>query len=250
MKNQLLNITNLNVNVEDKHILQDINLTINAGETHVLMGPNGTGKSSLGYTLAGNEKYEVTSGSVILDGSDLLELDTDKRAQAGIFLSFQNPMEIPGLSVESVLKAAYEAHKGERITIFKFRKLIKKQMDILQIDQSYIERDLNVGFSGGEKKKLEMLQLLVLEPKLAILDETDSGLDVDAVRIVSKAVKLYHENCQGALLIITHSTKILEALDVDYTHVMIDGNIAQTGDSSLVEVINDNGFESFQNKQG
>ena len=245
MEKNLLNVSNLNVKVEDKHILKDVNLEIGYGETHVLMGPNGTGKSSLGFAIAGNPIYDVIGGSIYFDGEDILELETDKRAKLGLFLSFQNPMEIPGLSVESILKTAYEQVKGTRISTFKFRKLIKNQMELLQIPESYIERDLNVGFSGGEKKKLEMLQLLILEPKLAILDETDSGLDVDAVKTVSKAVRAYHENCNGSLIIITHSTKILESLKVDYTHIMINGHIAKTGDVSLVEKINEKGFEAF-----
>lgn len=248
MSTALLSVSHLKAGVEDNDILKDMNLEIKAGETHVIMGPNGTGKTSFASTLAGHPKYMVQSGTVLFEGQDLTALSVEERAKAGLFLSFQNPLEIPGVTVEAFLKTVYEQHSGKRISVMKFHKILKEAMDVLQINESYGSRDFNVGFSGGEKKKIEMLQLLIIQPKLAILDETDSGLDVDAVRTVSKAVQAYQEKCQGALLIITHSTKILESLNVDYTHVMIRGSILKTGDKSLVEEINEKGFEAYEGK--
>lgn len=246
MSTSLLSVKHLAVGVEEKEILQDMNLDINVGETHVIMGPNGTGKTSFGYTLAGHPRYQVRGGSVSFLGEDMLGKSVEERAMAGLFLSFQNPLEIPGITVESFLKNIYERHTGKRISVMKFHKILLEAMGVLQIPESYASRDFNVGFSGGEKKKIEMLQLLVIKPKLAILDETDSGLDVDAVRTVSKAVQSYQEDCGGSLLIITHSTRILESLKVDFTHVMYKGRIVKTGDVSLVEEINVGGFESFE----
>ena len=230
MAEQLLQINGLKVSAEDKEILHGIDLTVNRGETHVLMGPNGAGKSTLGYALMGNPNYMATQGSIRFDGKDITEEAADKRAKEGIFLSFQNPLEVPGISLGSFIRSALEQRRGENLRLW---------------EESYGDRDLNVGFSGGEKKKAEILQLLMLRPTLAILDETDSGLDVDAVRTVSRGVEEYQKNEKGSLLIITHSTKILEALKVDYTHVMVDGRIVATGDGSLVEEINAKGFEAY-----
>ena len=218
---------------------------INSGETHVLMGPNGAGKSTLGYALMGHPKYQVTDGEVVYQGKNITEESVTERAQEGIFLAFQNPMEVPGITLSSFIRNAKEQCIGKKIKLWDFKKEMKKEMDFLQMDASYADRELNVGFSGGEKKKAEILQLLMLNPKLAILDETDSGLDVDAVRIVSKGVKEYQKNRKGALLIITHSTRILEELHVDYTHIIVDGQIVATGDATLVKEINDNGFEKY-----
>ncbi len=241
----LLDVKNLSVSVEEKAILDAINLTINKGETHVLMGPNGAGKSTLGNAIMGNPRYTITGGSLFFNGENITAEPVDKRAKRGIFLSFQNPLEVPGVSLGNFIRSAMEERFGKRIRLWDFRKELKASMDILGMDHSYAERDLNVGFSGGEKKKAEILQLLMLKPELAILDETDSGLDVDAVRTVSEGVKAYQKNMDGALLIITHSTRILEALNVDKTHVIINGRIKATGDGSLVNKINDEGFESF-----
>ena len=224
MSNNLLEVKDLSVNVEEQQILRGINLNIGKGETHVLMGPNGAGKSTLGYTIMGNPKYSVTGGEIIFNGKNIVDEEVNVRAKDGIFLSFQNPIEIPGISLSN---------------------FIKKAMEVLDMDESYAERDLNVGFSGGEKKKAEILQLLMLKPSLAILDETDSGLDVDAVRTVSKGVCEYQKDKEGSLLIITHNTKILESLHVDYTHVLVDGKIVTTGGAELVEEINNNGFDRF-----
>ncbi len=242
---ELLKITELSSAVEEKEILHDISLTINEGETHVIMGPNGAGKSTLGSVIMGSPEYTVTGGKIFWQGEDITEETTDKRAKRGIFLSFQNPIEIPGITLSSFLRTAYEQVTGERIKLFDFKKKLKAAMEVLQMDAAYADRDLNVGFSGGEKKKAEILQLLVLKPKLAILDETDSGLDVDAVKTVSVGIKAYKEQTGGSLLIITHNTKILEALTVDRTHVIVDGRIAAEGDASLITGINESGFEKY-----
>lgn len=245
MADILLQVKDLQVNVEDKEILHSINLEIRPGETHVLMGPNGAGKSTLGYALMGNPKYTVAKGSIIFDGQDITELSVDKRAKAGLFLSFQNPLEVPGISLSSFLKTAVEQVRGTRVKAWDFRKELRQAMALLQMDGKYAERDLNAGFSGGEKKKAEILQLLILNPRLAILDETDSGLDVDAVKIVSQGIKTFQEHRGGALLIITHNTKILEALHVDKTHVLAGGSIIKDAGPELVQEINARGFEQF-----
>ena len=228
---ELLNVKDLVVDVEEKEILHGVNLTIRPGETHVLMGPNGTGKSTLGYTLLGNPRYTVKQGEIRFDGKNITAEPVNERAKAGIFLSFQNPLE---------------QKTGKRIRLWEFKKQLEAAMELLDMDKSYAERDLNVGFSGGEKKKAEILQLLMLKPKLAILDETDSGLDVDAVRTVSAGIREYQKNSEGSLLVITHSTKILESLPVDYTHVMVEGKIIKTGGAGLVDEINESGFAGYE----
>lgn len=245
MSEQLLQINQIHADIEEKEILHGVSLNINPGETHVLMGPNGAGKSTLGHVLMGNPKYHISSGNIIFKGNDITGESTDKRARDGIFLSFQEPLEVPGLSLESFIRSAIRQKTGRPIRVWEFHKELKKAMDVLQLDESYTQRSLNVGFSGGEKKKAEILQLMMLKPSLAILDETDSGLDVDAVRLVSEGVRAYQREQKGALLIITHSTRILEALHVDYTHVMVNGHIVATGDGSLVDKINEEGYESF-----
>ena len=242
----LLQVKNISVSIDELPILHGINLDIKAGETHVLMGPNGAGKSTLGYTLMGNPHYAITEGNIVFDGQDITTASTDKRAQVGMFLSFQSPLEVPGISLGSFIRNAYHEKTGTPVKLLAFQKQMKEAMDLLDMDEAYANRDLNVGFSGGEKKKAEILQLLMLSPKLAILDETDSGLDVDAVRTVSKGIKEYQKQKDGALLIITHSTKILESLHVDYTHVLVKGNLVHTGDGTLVDEINDHGFERFE----
>ena len=243
---KLLEVKNLHVDVEDKQILHGVNLEIGKGETHVLMGPNGTGKSTLGYALMGNPRDTVREGEIWFDGKNITDEAVNERAKAGIFLSFQNPLEVPGVTLSSFIRHALEQKTGKRIRLWDFKKELERTMEILQMDPSYAERDLNVGFSGGEKKKAEILQLLMLKPSLAILDETDSGLDVDAVRTVSAGIEEYQKNCKGSLLIITHSTKILESLTVDYTHVMVEGKIIETGDASLVDKINESGFAEYE----
>ena len=210
------------------------------------MGPNGTGKSTLGYAITGNPVYTVTDGDILLDGESILDLTVDERAKKGIFLSFQNPLEVPGVTLSAFIRSALEQKTGKRVRLWEFKKKLSETMKLLNMDESYAERDLNVGFSGGEKKKAEILQMLMLEPKLAILDETDSGLDVDAVRTVSEGVHLYREKVHGSLLIITHSTRILEALHVDETHVMENGVIVKNGGAELIKEINENGFGAIK----
>lgn len=245
MSDSLLQVKDLSVDIEEGEILHNVNLTINPGETHVLMGPNGAGKSTLGNTLMGNPAYHVSNGQIIFNGEDITHATTDKRARAGMFMSFQTPLEVPGLSVESFIRNAMRQVTGQPVKIMKFKKQLEETMDLLQMDPSYADRDLNVGFSGGEMKKAEILQMLMLNPKFAILDETDSGLDVDAVRTVSKGIEEYHKRSDGGLLIITHSTRILESLKVDYTHVMVKGHLVATGGADLVDKINEQGFEKF-----
>ncbi len=243
MKNgSLLEIKGLRVSAGDKEILHGVDLSIGRDETHVLMGPNGTGKSTLGYAITGNPAYTVTEGSIVFDGEDITSLPVNERAKKGIFLSFQNPLEVPGVTLSAFIRSALEQKSGSRIRLWDFKKKLKETMKLLNMDESYAERDLNVGFSGGEKKKAEILQMLMLEPKLAILDETDSGLDVDAVRTVSQGVSLYRERNHGSLLIITHSTRILEALTVDAAHVMENGVIVKNGG---VDEINEKGFSDI-----
>lgn len=242
----LLEVQNLNAGLEDgKQILNDLNIKIDAGEIHVLMGPNGAGKSSLGNTLMGNPVYNVTSGKILFKNQDITEEKTDKRAKLGMFMSFQQPLEVPGISLESFIRASIQQKTGEHVKLFQFQKELKACMELLNMNPDYAKRDLNVGFSGGERKKSEILQLLMLKPDFAILDETDSGLDVDAVRVVSKGIEEYRKTVGGSLLIITHNAKILESLKVDYTHILVKGHITHTGDGSLVEQINKEGFEKY-----
>lgn len=245
---ELLNIEQLTARIEEKELLHGVSLKVGSGETHVLMGPNGAGKSTLGYTIMGSPEYTVTGGRILFEGEDITKESTDKRAKRGIFLSFQNPIEIPGVSLSDFMRGALEQITGQRIKLWDFKKQLKAAMEVLQMDAAYADRDLNVGFSGGEKKKAEILQLLMLKPKLAILDETDSGLDVDAVKTVSAGIDAYTKTCGGSLLIITHNTKILEALRVDRTHVIADGRIAAEGGAELVEEINQTGFEHYIGK--
>ena len=249
MSDLLLDVRHISVDINEKPVLHGIDLKINKGETHVFMGPNGAGKSTLGNTLMGNPVYTLTEGKIIFAGKDVTEEKADVRAKEGMFLSFQNPLEVPGISLETFIRSALQQRTGERIKLFQFQKDLQAAMQLLNMDASYASRDLNVGFSGGERKKSEILQLLMLKPKFAILDETDSGLDVDAVRTVSKGIEAYKQN-GGTLLIITHSTKILESLAVDFTHVLVKGKIVKTGDASLVDEINKNGFERFEKDGG
>ncbi|MGI5888182.1 MAG: Fe-S cluster assembly ATPase SufC [Oscillospiraceae bacterium] len=248
MADELLRIKDLHAGVEDKEILKGLSLTVGRGETHVIMGPNGAGKSTLGNVIMGNPVYKVLSGTAEFDGKDLFSMPVNERAKAGIFMSFQNPIEVPGITLEEFMRTAIEERTGEKIRIWSFHKKVQAALETLMMDPEYAERDLNVGFSGGEKKKAEILQLMLLEPKLAILDETDSGLDVDAVRTVSKGIEEYQKNQDSALIIITHSTGILSSLHVDRTHVVVDGRIVADSDASLVDEINKNGFSAFEEK--
>jgi Fe-S cluster assembly ATP-binding protein len=245
MKNNLLKINNLKNEVEGKQILKGLNLEIGKGEIHAIMGPNGAGKSTLANTLMGHPKYSITDGDIVFEGEVINNLKVDERARKGIFLSFQYPEEVPGITVENFLRTAKGAVLGKVQNIIQFRKLLREKMELLKMDESYAQRYLNLGFSGGEKKKNEILQMAVLQPKLAVLDETDSGLDVDAVRIVAEGVnKLKSE--ENSILIITHLNRILEYLKPDYVHVLIDGRIVKTGDMSLAREIQEKGYDEIR----
>ena len=247
MSTNLLEINDLYVNAEDKEILKGINLNINKGEIHVIMGPNGSGKTTTANAILNNPAYTKMSGTVIFDGQDITNLKTDEIARKGIFMSFQLPEEIPGVSVANFLKYAKNKVTGKPVKIFEFRKELKNYMEELKINPEYMERSLNVGFSGGEKKKNEILQMLVLNPKLVILDETDSGLDVDAIRTVSKGIEMY-KNEDNAVLIITHNTKILHSLKPDYVHVLVNGKIVKTGNAELAKEIENEGYQKYKIK--
>lgn len=247
MSNTILEIKGLSTTVgeEKTPILRNVDLSIEQGETHIIMGPNGAGKSTLGFTIMGSPIYEVESGSIKFEGEDITNLSADKRALRGIYLSFQNPIEVPGISMRSFLRSSLQQITGKHIKYFEFNKMLEEAMELIDMDPSYADRDVNVGFSGGEKKKVEILQLLVLKPKLAILDETDSGLDVDAVRTVSKGIRAYKDKYNGTLIIITHNAAILESLSVDKTHILVKGKIVETGDGDLTDEINRKGFEKY-----
>lgn len=240
----LLEVKNLKVSVDGSMILDGLNLTVGSGEVHVLMGPNGAGKSTLVNTIMGHPQYKVESGAILFDGKDITHAPTDERAKLGLFLSFQNPEEVPGVSLENFMRTSRVAVTGKPVKLFAYQKELKQRMEELGMEDSYASRYLNVGFSGGEKKKSEILQMLMLNPKLAILDETDSGLDVDAVKIVSQGVEKF-KNKDNSLLIITHNTKILEFLKVDFVHVLMEGRIVKTGDAGLVDRINESGFQQL-----
>ncbi|MBC8589617.1 Fe-S cluster assembly ATPase SufC [Wansuia hejianensis] len=247
MENKLLSINNLKVNIEDKEILKGLNLEINKGEIHIIMGPNGGGKSTLAYSLMGHPQYKIIDGEIVLEGKSINELTADKRAKNGIFLSFQYPEEIPGVTVEEFLRTAKTSVSGEVQKIMAFKKLLKEKMIQLEMKEEYAARYLNLGFSGGEKKKNEILQMSILEPKLAILDETDSGLDVDAIRIVADGVNKFIDESR-AILVITHYNKLLEYIKPDYVHILIDGKIIKTGGIELAEEIDKNGYENIKAK--
>ena len=241
----LLEINNLYAEAEGKQILKGLNLKINKGETHVIMGPNGAGKSTTANVILNNPEYKKVSGKVVLEGEDISDLSTDKIAKKGVFMSFQSPVEIPGISTFNFLKYAKNKVTEKPVKVFEFKDQVKNYMEELSMNPKLVERNLNVGFSGGEKKKNEILQMLVLNPKLAILDEKDSGLDVDAIRTVSKGIEMY-KNEENAVLIITHNTRILENLKVDYVHILVDGKIVKTGDASLAQEIEENGYSQYK----
>lgn len=244
----MLEIKDLKVNVEDKEILKGISLKINAGEIHVVMGPNGAGKSTLTNAIMAHPKYEVTGGSIHFDDKEITEMEADERARLGIFMSFQTPQEVPGISVENFLRAAKMAVTNQNVPVLKFRKELKQMMEELNFNGDYSDRYLNVGFSGGEKKKNEILQMKVLDPKFVMLDETDSGLDVDATRIVSEGVKNFLTD-DKAVLIITHHSQILEYLEPDFVHIIVDGKLAKTGGKELISEIEENGYKSFREEE-
>lgn len=245
MKNELLEIDNLYVNAGEKEILKGIDLKINKGEIHVIMGPNGSGKSTTANAIFNNPEYTKIKGNIVFENEDITNLSPDEIARKGIFMSFQLPEEIPGISVTNFLKTAKNKVTGAPVKIFKFKEEVKQKMEELQIKPEYSERDLNVGFSGGEKKKNEILQMLVLNPKLAILDETDSGLDVDAINVVSKGIEMF-KNKDNAVLIITHNAKILKNLKVDFVHVLVNGKIVKTGGEEVIKDIEENGYKNYK----
>ena len=242
----MLSIKNLHASIEDKQILKGINLEVKAGEVHAIMGPNGSGKSTLSAVIAGNENYEVTEGNVSLNGEDLADFAPEERAHKGVFLSFQYPVEIPGVSVTNFMKTAInesrKANGKEEMPANEMLKLIREKSELLDIDRKFLSRSLNEGFSGGEKKRNEIFQMAMLEPKLAILDETDSGLDIDALRIVANGVnKLKNEN--NAVLLITHYQRLLDYIIPDFVHVLVDGKIVKSGGKELAYELEEKGYD-------
>jgi Fe-S cluster assembly ATP-binding protein len=244
-----LEIRDLHVTVEadggTKEILTGVNLTVNSGETHALMGPNGSGKSTLAYAIAGHPKYTISSGSVTLDGADVLEMSVDERARAGIFLAMQHPVEVPGVSVSNFLRTSATAIRGEAPKLRLWLKEMKGAMEKLAIDPSFAQRNVNEGFSGGERKRAEILQLELLAPKMAILDETDSGLDVDALRVVSEGINRVRESGDAGVLLITHFTRILRYVRPDHVHVFLDGRIVDEGGPELADAIEADGYARY-----
>lgn len=245
----VLEIRDLHVSVETdqgtKHILRGVDLTINEGEIHAIMGPNGSGKSTLAYTIAGHPKYHVESGTITLDGEDVLAMTVDQRARAGLFLAMQYPVEIPGVTVTNFLRTAKTAIDGEAPSIRTWIKDVRSSMENLRMDKSFAERNVNEGFSGGEKKRNEILQLELLKPKFGILDETDSGLDVDALKIVSEGVNRAKENTGLGILLITHYTRILRYIKPDFVHVFVAGRIAEQGGPELADRLEDEGYDRY-----
>ena len=249
MSTLIIKDLHVSVDTEDgpKEILKGVDLTINSGETHAIMGPNGSGKSTLAYSIAGHPKYHVTGGSVTLDGVDVLEMSVDERAQAGVFLAMQYPVEVPGVSVSNFLRTAKTAVDGEAPKLRTWVKDVNGAMERVQMDTAFASRNVNEGFSGGEKKRHEIVQLELLNPKVAVLDETDSGLDIDALRIVSEGVNRFKENGDKGVLLITHYTRILRYIKPDHVHVFVDGRIAEQGGPELADELEANGYDRFVN---
>ncbi len=244
-----LEIRDLHVSVETKEgpkaILRGVDLSVSSGEVHAIMGPNGSGKSTLAYSLAGHPKYEITAGTVTMDGADVLAMTADERARAGMFLAMQYPVEVPGVSVANFLRTAKTAIDGQAPPLRSWGKEVKSAMERLRIDDSFAARSVNEGFSGGEKKRHEILQMELLKPKFAILDETDSGLDVDALRVVSEGVNRVHETTDAGILLITHYTRILRYIKPDFVHVFVDGRIAEEGGPELADRLEDEGYDRY-----
>ncbi|SDS59211.1 Fe-S cluster assembly ATPase SufC [Paraoerskovia marina] len=244
-----LEIRDLHVSVETKEgpkpILRGVDLTLESGKTHAIMGPNGSGKSTLAYSLAGHPKYQITQGTVTLDGEDLLEMSVDERARAGLFLAMQYPVEVPGVSVSNFLRTAKTAIDGDAPALRHWVKDVKVAMENLRMDKAFAERSVNEGFSGGEKKRHEILQMELLKPKFAVLDETDSGLDVDALRVVSEGVNRVKENTDAGFLLITHYTRILRYITPDFVHVFVDGRIAEEGGPELADRLEAEGYDRY-----
>lgn len=230
---------------EPKQILKGVNLTINSGETHAIMGPNGSGKSTLSYTIAGHPRYEITGGEALLDGENIIDMSVDERARAGLFLAMQYPVEVPGVSMANFLRTSATAVRGEAPRLRDWIKEVKDAQKELKIDTSFSERSVNEGFSGGEKKRHEILQLSLLKPKFAILDETDSGLDVDALRIVSQGINDYKEQDNGGIMLITHYKRILNYVRPDFVHVFANGRVVTTGGPELADKLEEEGYDAF-----
>lgn len=246
-KISFLSLNNISVSTFDQPVLYDIDLKINGGTIHAIMGPNGSGKSTLAYALAGHPQYTVTAGSIILNGLDLVALQPHERARKGLFLSFQHPIEIPGVSVASFLKEAYMAKTGTHISAVDFQTILAERCSQLSIDFTFIARAVNVGFSGGEKKRLELLQLLILQPQVAILDEIDSGLDIDSLKVVAQGIELARaENPTMSILLITHYQRILDYIIPDYVHVLRHGRIEHSGDATVAHMLEAKGYDGFQ----
>lgn len=247
----VLEIKNLHVKIEDKEILKGVNLTMKTGEIHAIMGPNGTGKSTLSAAIMGNPNYEVTEGEVLLDGENILELEVDERARLGLFLAMQYPSEIPGITNAEFMRAAINARREEddKLSVMQFLKKLDAKMDLLNMPEEMAERYLNEGFSGGEKKRNEILQLLMLEPNFAILDEIDSGLDIDALKVVAKGVNEMRGENFGAL-IITHYQRLLNYITPDIVHIMMDGRVVKTGDASLAQRLEAEGYAGISKELG
>jgi len=250
MSSSVLKIDNLQAKVadEDLQILKGVDLELNQGEIHAIMGPNGSGKSTLAKVLAGHPGYEVTGGTVTFEGEDILEDEPDERSRAGIFLAFQYPVEIPGVSIANFLRTALQAHSGdEELDLFEFQDLLMDKMDLLDMDPTFAERPVNDGFSGGEKKRNEILQMACLQPKVALMDETDSGLDIDALQIVANGVnKLREENPEMTVLLITHYQRLLNYIEPDHVHVMVQGRIVQSGGPEVALRLEDQGYAEWQ----
>jgi Fe-S cluster assembly ATP-binding protein len=248
---KMFSIKNLKISVDDKQIVKGISLEIPKGEIHALMGPNGSGKSTLAQATMGHPRYRIDAGNIKINGQEISKLSPDKRAHAGLFLSFQYPSEIPGVSLLNFLRTAYNQTKRtpkNPITFAEFKTLAKEKLELLQMDPDFLTRSINEGFSGGEKKRAEILQLAILEPEYAILDETDSGLDVDALRIVAEGINVVRKNSKTGLLLITHYQRILEYITPDVVHIMVDGKIVETGDAKLAKLIEKNGYRGIMKK--
>ncbi|CCQ16553.1 iron-sulfur cluster assembly protein SufC [Rhodococcus sp. AW25M09] len=240
-----VSVANTDSSAEPINILKGVDLTVKSGETHAIMGPNGSGKSTLSYAIAGHPKYTVTSGTITLDGEDVLAMSVDERARAGLFLAMQYPVEVPGVSMSNFLRTAATAVRGEAPKLRHWVKEAKTAMSELEIEANFLERNVNEGFSGGEKKRHEILQLGLLKPKIAILDETDSGLDVDALRVVSEGVNKYKERQDGGVLLITHYTRILRYIKPDFVHVFVNGEIVKSGGAELADELEANGYTGY-----
>jgi Fe-S cluster assembly ATP-binding protein len=247
--NALFNFNDIHVTVENKEVVKGVSLSVKAGEVHAIMGPNGSGKSSLSNALAGHPQYQITQGEAWLGGKNLIEMSADERSRAGLFLAFQYPVSIPGVTVANFMRTALQAHRGKDADMSDFRKLFKKEMEDLGVDQAFATRYLNEGFSGGEKKRIEILQMSMLRPKMSILDETDSGLDIDALKTVAEGINRFH-NDGNAVLLVTHYQRLLNYVKPDFVHVMMNGRMVMSGGPELALKLEDQGYEWVENETG